>query len=151
MRRSDREIKDRATIDRVLHAATVCRLALCDGERPYIIPMSYGYDGNCLYFHCASQGRKLDLIRRNPNGGFEVDVGVEIVRGAAACSWGLRYQSVVGSGRVTVVADLEEKRRGLAALMAHYGGTDDGVPDEAIRSLCILRLDVAEVSGKTAG
>ncbi|MGD9675741.1 MAG: pyridoxamine 5'-phosphate oxidase family protein, partial [Candidatus Bipolaricaulia bacterium] len=147
MRRSEREIKDRATIDRVLHAATVCRLALCDGDRPYIIPMSYGYDGKRLYFHAASEGRKLDLIRKNPNGGFEVDVGVEIVRGAAACSWGVRYLSVVGSGRVEVVGDLEEKRRGLAALMAHYGGTIDGVPDEAIRSLCVLRLDVDAVSG----
>lgn len=150
MRRSDREIKDRETIDRILHAAAVCRLALCDGDRPYIVPMSYGYDGKSLYFHCASEGRKLDLVRRNPNACFEVDMDVEVVASETACSWGLRFRSIVGFGRVTVVADLEGKRLGLAVLMAHYGGSLDGARDEDVRSVCVLRLDVDEVSGKAA-
>lgn len=150
MRRSDREIKDRETIDRILHAAPVCRLALCDGDRPYVIPMSYGYDGKSLYFHCASEGRKLDLVRRNPNACFEVDMDVEVAARGTACSWGLRFRSVVGFGRVTIVADPEGKRRALAALMAHYGGSLDGVGDESVRSVCVLCLDVAEVSGKAA-
>ena len=76
MRRSDREIRDRSSIDGILHAASVCHLALCDGDRPYVVPMSYGYDGDRLYFHCASEGRKLDVVRRNPNACFAVEVGV---------------------------------------------------------------------------
>ncbi len=150
MRRSDREIRDRGAIDRVLHAAVVCHLALCDGERPYVIPMSYGYDGERLYFHCAPDGRKLDVIRRNPNACFAVEIGIEVTARDAACSWGVHFQSVIGSGRLSIVADPEEKRRGLAALMAHHGGSSGGIPDDAIRSVCVLRLDVDEVSGKAA-
>ncbi|MDD5265161.1 MAG: pyridoxamine 5'-phosphate oxidase family protein [Candidatus Bipolaricaulis sp.] len=150
MRRGDREIKDRSDIDRVLHAAPVCHLALCDGDRPYVVPMSYGYDGARLYFHCAAEGRKLELIRRNPNACFEVEIGVDVTAGAAACSWGVHFQSAIGTGRLSIVADPEEKRRGLAALMAHYGGPSDGVSDDAARSVCVLRLDIDEVSGKAA-
>ncbi|MEN6368154.1 MAG: pyridoxamine 5'-phosphate oxidase family protein [Thermotogota bacterium] len=150
MRRSDREIKDRSEVDRVLHAAPVCHLALCDGNRPYVVPMSYGYDGESLYFHCASEGRKLDVLRRNANACFEVEIGVEVTAREAACSWGLHYESVIGRGRLSIVEDPEEKRRGLAALMAHYGGSPGGISDDAVRSVCVLRLDVDEVSGKIA-
>ncbi len=150
MRRSDREIKDRGGIDQVLHAAPVCHLALCDGDRPYVVPMSYGYDGERLYFHCASEGRKLGIIRRNPNACFAVEIGVEVAARDTACSWGVHFQSVIGSGRLSIVADPEEKRRGLAALMAHYSGSSGGISDDAVGSVCVLRLDVGEVSGKAA-
>ncbi|MCX6094539.1 MAG: pyridoxamine 5'-phosphate oxidase family protein [Candidatus Bipolaricaulota bacterium] len=150
MRRSDREIRDRGAIDRVLHAASVCHLALCDGDRPYVVPMSYGYDGERLYFHCASDGRKLDVIRRNPNACFAVEVDVEVTARDTACSWGVHFQSVIGRGRISIVSDPEEKRRGLGALMAQYGGSSGGISDDAVCSVCVLRLDVDEVSGKAA-
>ncbi len=150
MRRSDREITSRSDIDQVLHAAPVCHLSLCDGDRPYVVPMSYGYDGARLYFHCAPEGRKLDVVRRNPNACFAVEIGVDVVARDTACSWGVHFRSVIGTGRLSIVADPEEKRRGLAALMAHYGGPSDGISDDAVRSVCVLRLDVAEVSGKAA-
>lgn len=47
------------------------RLAMTDGLNPYIIPLNYGYtyeDGKLvIYFHCAKEGRKLDILKKNNN------------------------------------------------------------------------------------
>jgi nitroimidazol reductase NimA-like FMN-containing flavoprotein (pyridoxamine 5'-phosphate oxidase superfamily) len=65
MRRSEREIKDRAVIDAIIRQCLVCRLGLSDGEEPYIVPLCFGYDGEALYVHSASDGRKIDILRKN--------------------------------------------------------------------------------------
>ena len=70
MHRNDKEIKDVAAIEGVLRAAKVCRLGLCDGDRPYVVALCFGYDGDALYFHSAGQGKKLDILRKNNNPGF---------------------------------------------------------------------------------
>lgn len=38
-----------------------------------------------------------------------------------ACDWGMNYESIMGSGSMTIVSDPEERRRGLDLIMAHYG------------------------------
>jgi nitroimidazol reductase NimA-like FMN-containing flavoprotein (pyridoxamine 5'-phosphate oxidase superfamily) len=50
MRRKDREIQSRDVIDEIIAQAEVCRLGLSRDNRPYIVPVSFGYDGRCLYF-----------------------------------------------------------------------------------------------------
>lgn len=57
MRRSEREIKDRKVIDDMIRRSRVCRLAMCDEDRPYVVPLNFGYDGSFLYFHAAQEGR----------------------------------------------------------------------------------------------
>ena len=70
MRRSDREIADKSEIIRIIEKCDVCRLALSQNNAPYIVPMSFGYEYAdnklTIYFHCAKEGRKLDIIRENP-------------------------------------------------------------------------------------
>jgi nitroimidazol reductase NimA-like FMN-containing flavoprotein (pyridoxamine 5'-phosphate oxidase superfamily) len=148
VRRSDREIRDDATIAEILQAAQVCRIAFCDGDRPYVVPMNFGIDGRRLYFHCAGEGRKLELLKRNPHVCFEVDVDHALVRGDYACGWGWRYRSVVGYGRLRRVEDPQEKRRGLDALMRHYGGTGALWTDAAVERVTVLCLEIAEATGK---
>ena len=69
MRRKDRQITDKDIINEILLKSDIARIALFDNEYPYIIPMNYGYKDNALYFHCAPEGKKLDLIKRNNNVG----------------------------------------------------------------------------------
>ena len=83
MRRSDREIKDFDEIIEVINKCDVCRLAINDGDYPYIVPMNFGLnieDGKVvLYFHCASEGKKLELLRKNNKVAFEMDCGHEFI------------------------------------------------------------------------
>ena len=77
MRKSDREIRDYNEILRLLDECQTIRLALHDEPYPYVVPLSYGWeerDGKLfVYFHCAKEGKKLDLIEKNGNVCFEAD------------------------------------------------------------------------------
>ena len=115
MRRQDLEIVDEKLIWEILHTADVCRVAFCSEGWPYIIPMNFGILDKRLYFHCASEGTKLDLLKANANVCFEAEARVEIAPGADACNWSVRYQSVIGWGQISIVEDVEEKRTGLKA------------------------------------
>ena len=56
---------------RILDEGTSGVLALSgDEDYPYAVPISYVYDGDRLYFHCAKSGHKLDAVRRNPKASF---------------------------------------------------------------------------------
>ena len=64
MRRKDREINDKFAIESIIRKASVCRLAMVDGNRPYIVPLCFGYQGDALYFHSANVGKKLDRANK---------------------------------------------------------------------------------------
>ena len=75
MRRKDREITDFDEIVAIMRKCDVCRLALNDGDFPYIVPLNFGLevrgDRVFLYFHAAKEGKKLDLIARDNRATFE--------------------------------------------------------------------------------
>lgn len=66
MRRSDKEINDRAAINDVVRGCRVCHLGLAVDDEPYVVPISFGYDGATVFFHTAKRGRKIDMITANP-------------------------------------------------------------------------------------
>ena len=74
LRQAKREVTDRSEVDAIILKASICRLGLVDEGKPYIVPMNFGYDGECLYFHCAREGRKIDVLRRSPEVCFELEV-----------------------------------------------------------------------------
>jgi uncharacterized protein len=152
MRRREREMAGRAEIDAVIRSAKVMRIGLVDGTQPYVVPLSFGYDGTSLYFHCAREGRKLEIIRRSGRVCFEFDELREVVSAAEGCGWGARYRSVIGSGRAVVLEDPAEKRRGLAAIMTQYAGdrypAEGSFPDNEVERTCVVRIDVESVTGK---
>ncbi|MBA7530072.1 hypothetical protein ES705_22275 [subsurface metagenome] len=99
MRRSDYQITDKQELLDILKQAEICRLALADRDEPYIVPINFGIeftDPLNLYFHCAREGRKLDIIERNHKVCFEVEVDAKLHPGSKACGWSMRYRSVIG-------------------------------------------------------
>ena len=130
MRRSDREITDLASMERIIAEAKFCRMALCDGDRPYIVPLCYGYRNKTLYAHSALKGHKIDVLRRNNSVCVEFESGAVVVENPVACKWKLRYKSVIATGRAVFVDDKEEKRRALDLIMSNYGpGRFEYMPD----------------------
>ena len=126
MRRSEKEISDGAELRRILEAARVCRVAMVDGDRPYLVPLSFALDGEDLVLHSAMEGRKLEVLRRNPSVCFEVEEGVEVAVGATPCDTGMRFRTVIGFGEVEFVEDGAERARLLTLFVPRYGPV--GVP-----------------------
>ena len=67
MRRADRAISGTEEVEEIIRKADVCRLAFANENFPYIVTMNFGYTNDpeqLIYFHCASEGKKLDMIRK---------------------------------------------------------------------------------------
>jgi len=151
MRRKDKEITEPAAIRAVIEKATVCRLGMVDGNRPYIVPVCFGYHDNVLYFHSASKGRKIDLLRKNPNVCIEFDLLAEPIESEKACDWSMRYQSVIGFGKAVFIEDLEEKRKALGIIMAHYTDGEYQFPEKMLKATRVFRVEIEQVTGKQSG
>jgi uncharacterized protein len=166
MRRKDRGITDRAEIEAILREATVCRIGLADDEGPYIVPLSFGYEGGAVYIHSAPEasknlsgtspvsslaefyGKKIAMIWKDPRCCFEVDICDSIIRGDRPCSWGMHYRSVIGYGRAVILSDPAEKRHGLACIMRHYDSGTFEFSDEEVKNVAVIRITLESMTGK---
>jgi nitroimidazol reductase NimA-like FMN-containing flavoprotein (pyridoxamine 5'-phosphate oxidase superfamily) len=152
MRRSDREVNNAVSIESIISNSDVCRVAFADNNTPYIVVMNFGYEGGenpCLWFHCANEGRKLEMIKKNNYVCFEMDTDHKIYGGEKGCDWGMNYSSVVGYGNITVISDPSARKAGLDCIMKHYGGDQKFTYDDKVMArTTILRLDITEMTGK---
>ena len=149
MRKTNQEIKDDKILDEILSGVTICRVAMMDGDLPYIAPFNYGYSNGCLYIHSAPEGKKIDLLGRDNRVCFEVEDNTEIVQGERACNWATRYRSVVGYASVEILSDEESKQRGLELIMAQHGAPElVEFSPRSINRMVILRLTITSMTGK---
>ena len=149
MRRHDKEIRSRAGIDDVIHAADVCRLALARGNEPYLVPVSFGYDGRSLYIHTAGKGRKIDFIEANNRVCFELEANVRLVRDEGeACDWTFSFESVIGYGTLSELVSPEDKRHGLNQIMQHYSGREWDIPEQRTVATRVWRINIESMTGK---
>jgi uncharacterized protein len=152
MRRKDREIQDIKVIKEILDRADVCRIAIYAERAPYTVPLNYGYTWESkltLFFHCAKDGRKIDLLKKNNIVGIEIDTAHELKEGKEACTWGMNYRSIIGIGKVLFIEDTEEKKKALDKIMEHY--RYQGKPvyrEEELKNVMVGKIEVEEMSGK---
>lgn len=154
MRRTEREILDRGELERVLRSQRYMAVAMCRHGEPYVVTLSYGYsaDERALYFHCARDGLKLDFLRENPRVCATAVEDLGYKEGECAHA----YRSLVVRGEMRVVEDRAGKAHGLRVLLAHQEEDPldtEGrlLPDDAAyERVTVLRLDIAEITGKRA-
>lgn len=149
MRRRDKEIEDRAEIDAIIRGCQVCRLALAVENEPYIVPVSFGYDGASLFFHSAASGRKIDFLESNHRVCFELDRNVRLQTDAkTACKWTFAYESVIGYGRASELTDPAEKTRGLDQVMLHYSGRVWELDASMLERTRVWKIAIDSLTGK---
>lgn len=150
MRRKEKEITDKSEMESIIHSASVCRLAMVDGNLPYLVPMCFGYRDSTLYLHSAPKGRKIEVLKKNNRVCFEVEVDLEIVKGEKACDWGMKFQSVIGFGTASFVTDPEKKRQALDVIMSQYSALGDAFqyPDAKLEATAIIKVVVQQMTGK---
>ncbi|MBC8471645.1 MAG: pyridoxamine 5'-phosphate oxidase family protein [Planctomycetes bacterium] len=151
MRRKDQEITDIASIEDIIRKGQVCRLALSENGRPYIVPLCFGYKDNNLYFHSAREGKKLDILRKNNNVCFEIDIDHELVKGKKACNCSMKYRSVIGFGKAELIEDIEPKRRAFNIIMQNYFEGFFKYPEESIQNTVIIKVEIESMTGKKLG
>ena len=149
MRRREKEITDRTEIDNVIHGCQVLHLAFALDNVPYIVPLSFGYDGRCLYFHCSKTGRKMDCLAANPSVCFQMERDVRIIaHPASACRWTFAFESIIGYGIAAEIAEADEKASALNRVIEHYGGPQQTFNDQALASVQVWRITITSLTGK---
>ncbi len=151
MRKKDQEITDEGEMRAILREVHYVTMAMCMDDEPYLVTISHGYDAerNAIYFHCAHEGKKIDILHANP-----------VVWGEAALDKGYdgpeceqEYATTQFMGMVSFPEDEEEKRHGLRVLLRQFGADVDGFfskddVDKRVRDVNIGRVDIEYMSGK---
>lgn len=149
MRRKDKEIQDSDQIKKIIEKAQVCRLGLSNDNKPYIVPVSYGYDGNFIYFHTAVEGTKIDYMTTNPHICFELEYDVKVITNdTLACKWTQSFYSVIGFGTVREITDHQDKVKAFNHIMKHYSGREWEFNEELFNKTRHWQITIDQVSGK---
>lgn len=149
VRRKDREITDCEELHQVLKNTKYVTVALCMGNEPYLVSLSHGYDEakNCLYFHCAQEGKKLEFLEANSRvwGQALLDFGV-----TEDCDYA--YTSVHFSGIMSLIEDLIEKQHAVEVLVRQVSLNPEEklakIKPEKLENLTMGRIDIDYMSGK---
>lgn len=151
LRRKEKEITDPVEMKAVLAAAKYITIAMCRGDEPYLVTLSHGYDEkkNAVYFHCAREGKKIEILAANNR----VWGQAIIDRGYADGRCDHLFASVQFRGRVSFVADGAEKRQALAVIIRQLESDPEKVighqiTDAAVAKVHIGRIDLDYLSGK---
>ena len=151
MRRNDRA-QDRdfslALIDRCTHGI----MAVSTGEAtPYCLPLSFVRAGDDLYFHCAHEGRKVELLRRFPRVCVTF-VGDDRPAFVAPAMYTTYFQSAIVTGTASEVTDPGEKSQALRALCQKLtpdamSGFEQAV-EKSLSVTAVWKVHMDEISGK---
>lgn len=149
VRRKDREITDCEELRQVLKSTKYVTVALCMENEPYLVSLSHGYDEakNCLYFHCASEGKKIEFLKANSRvwGQALLDFGV-----TEECDYA--YTSVHFSGIMSLIEDLREKQHGMEVLVRQVSLNPEAklakIKPERLAAVAMGRIDIDYISGK---
>jgi uncharacterized protein len=151
VRRKEKEIPEPQELERVLRSAKCVTVAMVDGDRPYVVTLSHGYDAerNCIAFHCAPKGRKIDALRGDPEVYGQALLDLGYVQGSCDHF----FETVQFEGRVSFVADPAEKRHALEVMIRQL--EDDPEPvvaaqtgERSVAKVTIGRIAVQSLSGK---
>ena len=151
MRKMEKAVTDKNTIEKIIQRASVCRLGLSSENTPYIVPVCFGYKDNALYFHSSTTGRKLEMLEQNNRICFEMDVDTHLVVGSSACDWTMKYLSVIGYGRAIKVEDPQEKVAALDIIMEHYSGPQGDYDKSTLEKVMVIKVEIESMTGKKSG
>jgi uncharacterized protein len=149
VRRKEKQITERKEIDAIIHASPVCRMAMARDNQPYLVPLSFGYDGSAVYIHTAAQGKKIDFIQANPRVCIEFEHQVSLIRDdTQACKWSFKFKSVIGFGTISELIDPEQKQQGLDQIMRHYSDKAWTFDPKAVEKTRVWRIELESLCGK---
>lgn len=148
MRRKDKGVKE-TEISEIIRKCQVCRLAMSQDDKPYIVPVSFGYDETSIYFHSARVGKKIDILSVNNNVCFEFESEVTLLSDETSpCNWSFSFQSVIGFGKVEELSTVEDKIIGLSHIMRQYSNKKWDFKNIPLSGLSVWKISIDSITGK---
>ena len=150
----NRTLTFKPELEQIIQKCQFCNVAMVDGDNhPYVIPMNYGYQDDVLYLHGSKIGRKNEILSNNPEVclSFSTDHELRYVNEEVACSWSMKYRSVLIFGKVEFIEDHEKKVEALNIIMAHYSDREFSFNAPAIREVNVYKVVIDKMEGRAYG
>lgn len=154
IRRKEQEIVDVKIMKKILASTQYVTIALCKNNEPYLVTLSHSYDAeqNCIYFHCATEGKKLDYLSANNKIWGQALNDEGFIDGE--CSQ--HYSSVQFCGKVSFLSNADDKIQALACMIQQQNKNPEPMltkleelnPETGLKNVLIGRIDIEYLSGK---
>jgi len=122
-------------------------LVMCVDNTPYAVPMNHAFVGGSFYFHCAVRGRKIDMLKQNPNVVYVVTkphATADEMREDKRCHG--PWESLLAYGTARVVEDRAGKATAYRAFMGCYGTENYTMTDRAHETTSMIVIEVASMT-----
>jgi len=149
-----RELTFKPELESIIQKCQICSMSMVDeAGMPYVLPMNFGYEEEYVYFHSAQTGRKVDVLKNNPNVciAFSTDEQLKWVNEEVACSWGMKYRSVLAYGKIEFIDDFDEKEKALKVIMRNYSDIDFTFNAPAVKDVLVYRVKIEKLHGRALG
>jgi len=148
MRRKEKEITDKKMMLDIISRAQVCYLGMSKDNMPYVIPINFGYFENTIYFHCALEGEKIDVLKENPHVCMVFNIDNKLINDVVQDDWTMYYKSVIAYGKVEFIMDIAERQNAINIMFHHYGGKDYPLPESVLAKTMFLKVKIEKMTGK---
>lgn len=150
----NRKIDFLPELEAIIKKCDACTLAMVDPDgNPYAIPMNFGYHEGTLYLHSAPDGKKVALLKNKPDVcvSFSTDHDLRWQHSEVACSYSMRYRSVLLFGQVKFIDDIEEKQTALDVIMRQYTDETYRYSTPALQNVCVMAVKADRIEGRAYG
>jgi nitroimidazol reductase NimA-like FMN-containing flavoprotein (pyridoxamine 5'-phosphate oxidase superfamily) len=149
-----RDLTFKPELEAIINKCESCNLAMVDPDgKPYVIPMNFGFKGDYIYLHSARTGKKIDILKANPEVcvSFSTDHQLRWVNEEVACSWGMKYRSVLAYGKVEFIDDFDKKEEALKVIMKNYSNREFTFNAPAVKDVLVFCVKVDQLHGRALG
>lgn len=149
-----RSIDNESELIEIITRCQWCHLGMIDAEGfPYVIPMNFGYRDHVIYMHGARHGKKISSLAKNPSVciNFSTDHLLRYQNENVACSWSMKYRSVLVYGNAEFLLDEQEKVDALNIVMAHYSDKPFKFNQPSIREVSVWKIRIGKIEGRAFG
>jgi hypothetical protein len=142
-------ITTREQIDAIIRGSAVCRLALAMGDSPYLVPMSFGYDGSAIYLHTSRKGKKIEYFEANSRVCFEFERNVgPLPDSKNACKSTFSFETVIGFGTIRELLKLEQREHALKQIVQQYSAERPDFDDQFLAAVRVWEISIDSLTGK---
>lgn len=137
-------------IEEILKEQKVGRLATINlNGYPYVTPVHFVYENNCIYIHGLSKGQKIDNIKNNSNVCFEIEEMLGLILDEKPCDVNTAYKSVIILGNAKLVEG-EKKVEALKAVVSKYTPHLANIPfsENMLKATSVIEIEIVEATGK---
>ncbi len=147
-------ITSKEEIDDIISNCQFCNVAMVESSgEPYVVPMNFGYTEGYIFLHSSKTGKKMDILKEKNKVciSFSIDHELRWQSENMACSYSMKYRSVLAYGRVEFIEEPEKKIEALNCIMLHYTGEEFTYNEPSVREVAVYMVIIENLEGRVYG